>query len=131
MSGSPEEKDKPFPFPNRPLSWLKLKRSENQDSTSTRDPTQAIIDVKVGKSVADGPNPVSFFVLFRSVSISVPYRLRFLHRYSPRFSTCTEVILNALGLIAAVAAGAAQVCFLDVFCYVHHFPTDGCFGSLS
>lgn len=74
---SSEEKEKPSPSPN----WLKPKQEEKQDSpsiTSTGDPTT--IEVKVSKPVADDPNPVSFFGLFKSVFISLPFHLRFLHR---------------------------------------------------
>lgn len=117
---SSEEKEKPSPSPppspNRPLTWFKPKQSEKQDSssiTSNGDPTT--IDVKVSKPVGDDdPKPVSFFGLFRSVFISVLFHLRFLHR-PPRFSTRKEVTLNALTLIAAVAAGASQVCFSSFF----------------
>lgn len=68
---------------------------------------------------------------YSSLSLSVPFHLRFLHR-PPRFSTRKEVTLNALTLIAAVLAGASQVCFsgLSFFCFtchIRHFPTDGCF----
>jgi hypothetical protein len=120
---SSEEKEKPPPSPNRPLSWFKPKQSEKQDSasiTSSGDPTT--IEVKVAKPVADDPNPVSFFGLFRSVFISVPFHLRFFYTVPPRFSTRKEVILNALTLIAAVAAGASQVCFRLFFPLLFHLP---------
>ena len=110
-SMSSEEMDNHSPSLNRSLSCLKPKQSEKHDSaciTSTSDPITTI-DVKVAKPVEDDPNPVSFSGLFRSVFISVPFHLRFLHRPSPRFSTRTEVIFNALTLISAVAAGAALV----------------------
>jgi ATP-binding cassette subfamily B (MDR/TAP) protein 1 len=83
---SSEEKEKPAPSPN----WLKPTQEEKQDSpsiTSTGDPTT--VEVKVSKPVSDDPNPVSFFGLFK-------------------FSTRKEVTLNAVTLIAAVAAGASQ-----------------------
>ena len=130
---SSEEKDKPSPSPNRPLSWLKPKQSEKHDSTSITSGDPTTIDVDAVKPVEDDANPVSFFGLFRLVFISVPFHLRFLHRPSPRFSTRTEVIFNALTLIAAVAAGAAQV-FL-IFNFFHQpyssLRLTDCFGSLS
>ena len=79
---SSEEKDKLSPSPNKPLTWLKPKQSEKQESTSitaTGDPTT--IDVKVAKPVGnhDDPNPVSFFGLFRYVLIFSLLHLRPLH----------------------------------------------------
>jgi hypothetical protein len=66
-----------------------------------------------------------------SLSLS-PSVYVFLHRPSHRFSTRREIVLNALGLIAAVAAGAAQVCFLGrPFLLPYSSLPDGCFGSLS
>ena len=126
---SSEEKEKPSPSQN----GLKPEQSEKRDSTSitsTGDPT---IDVNVSKPVADDLKPVSLFGLFKSVFITVPFHLPFFTPSSPRYSTRAEVTLNVLTLIAAVAAGASQVCFLGHFfffcfiCHIHHFPTDGCF----
>jgi hypothetical protein len=57
-SMSSEEKDNHSPSLNRPLSCLKPKQSEKQDSaciTSTSDPITTI-DVKVAKPVEDDPN---------------------------------------------------------------------------
>ena len=78
-SMSSEEKDKPSPSPNRPLSWLKPKQ-DIASITSTGDPTA--INVNVAKAAEDDLKPISFFGLFRSVFISVfvPFHLRFLHR---------------------------------------------------
>ncbi|KAI0284634.1 P-loop containing nucleoside triphosphate hydrolase protein [Russula aff. rugulosa BPL654] len=86
---SSEEKDKPSPSPNRPLSWLKPKQSENHDSASITSGDPTTIDVNAVKPVGDDANPVSFFGLFR-------------------FSTRTEVLLNVFTLTCAVAAGASQ-----------------------
>lgn len=68
---SSEEKDKPSPSPNRPLSWLKPKQSEKHDSTSITSGDPTTIDVDAVKPVEDDANPVSFFGLFKSVFISV------------------------------------------------------------
>ena len=116
---SSDEKEKPSPSPN----WLKPKQPEKQDSPSvTSAGDQTAVEVKVPKPVADDLKPVSFFGLFKFVFISVPSHLRFFTSSSPRFSTRTEVTLNAFSLIAAVGAGASQVCFLGLFLLLFHLP---------
>ena len=114
---SSEEKEKPSPSPN----LLMPEQSEKQDSpsiTSTGNPSA--IEVKeVSKPVTDDLEPVSFFGLFKSVFISAPFYLR---PYTfPRYSTRKEITLNALTLIAAVGAGASQVCFSvpQIFFWFH------------
>jgi hypothetical protein len=74
---SSEEKDKPSPSPNRPLSWLKPKQSGQHDSPSITSGDQTAIDVKDAKPAGDDLDPVSFFGLFKSVFISVLYHIQF------------------------------------------------------
>jgi hypothetical protein len=100
--------------PSGRFSWLKPKHSEKRDSSSfissgdpTKDPTH--LEVCVAPPVEDSPKPVSFFGLFRSVPVRVPFHLH-LNTVPLSFSTRTELILNGFALIAAIAAGAAQVC---------------------
>jgi hypothetical protein len=128
---SSEEKDKPSPSPNRPLSWLKPKQSEKHDSTSITSGDPTTIDVNAVKPVGDDPIPVSFFGLFRSVFISVLFHLQVLHRPSPRFSTRKEVLLNVFTLTCAVAAGASQVCSSFSSAIFITFRLMDAFGSLS
>ncbi|KAI0282942.1 P-loop containing nucleoside triphosphate hydrolase protein [Russula brevipes] len=75
--------------PSGGLSWLKLKLPDKLDSASTISGKKPPSDLRVAAPVKEDPKPVSFFTLFR-------------------FSTRTELTLNGLSLIAAVAAGAAQ-----------------------
>jgi ATP-binding cassette subfamily B (MDR/TAP) protein 1 len=118
---SSDEKEKPSPSPN----WLKPKQPEKQESPSvTSAGDQTAVEVKVPKPVADDLKPVSLFGLFKSVLIIVPFHRRFFKPSSPRFSTRTEITINALSIITAVAAGASQVCFI---CHIRHVPTNGCF----
>ncbi|KAI0287212.1 P-loop containing nucleoside triphosphate hydrolase protein [Russula brevipes] len=83
-------------LPSGLLSWLKPKLPDKLDSastTSTASGENPPSDLCVAAPVKEDPEPVSFFSLFR-------------------FTTRTELTLNGLSLIAAVAAGAAQE-FLD------------------
>src|SRR5258708_5806191 len=68
------EKEKLSPSPSAPqptpVSWFKPKQSENRDSTSISSTGKhASIELQVAKPVGDDPKPVSFFGLFRSVSV--------------------------------------------------------------
>lgn len=65
---SSNEKEKPFPSPNT-LSWFKPKEPDSASIISTGD--HKSIDAKVVKVVDDDPKPVSFFTLFKFVSLSV------------------------------------------------------------
>ena len=102
--------DKP---PTR-FSWLKPKQSEKLDSASVSDTekekrTSSVL--RVSTPVEDTPKPISVAGLFRYCLI-VPFipSYCFLTISVPSFSTRLELILNAIGLVAAAAAGAAQVC---------------------
>ncbi len=91
------------------LSWLKPKPSDKLDSVSSpeKSPTP---DLRITAPAEDEPKPVSFFTLFRSVPVSFHVSTYNLYIVPLRFSTRTELIINGLSLIAAVAAGAALVC---------------------
>jgi hypothetical protein len=68
------ENEKAPPSPNGRFSWLKPKQSDKRDSASfisTGDP--ASIDVRVAAPVEDDLKSVSFFGLFRSVSIPIRF----------------------------------------------------------
>jgi len=104
------ENEKSSPSQNGRLSWLKPKQSDKRDSgsfISTGDP--ASLEVRIATPVEDIPKPVSFFGLFRSV-LSPSFFINVLYTVPLRFSTRRELIINVLALIAAIAAGAAQVC---------------------
>jgi len=126
--------EKASPTPSGPLSWLKPKASDKLDSASSasRD-NSASSDLRIATPDKDDPKPISFFRLFRSVLVSFHpvfnlYTFKSLHLFLFRFSTRTELILNGLGLIAAVAAGSAQVCdstFLPSQCASNSL-IDGC-----
>ncbi|KAF8268333.1 multidrug resistance protein 1 [Lactarius quietus] len=82
--------------PNEPdksstrFSWLKPKQSEKLDSASlSENEKRPSSDLRVSTPTEDPAKPVSLVGLFR-------------------FSTRFELILNAIGIAAAVAAGAAQ-----------------------
>lgn len=80
------EHDKP---PAR-FSWLKSKQSDKLDSASLSSAEKRTSsDLRVSALIEETPKPVSLVGLFR-------------------FSTRLELILNAVGLVAAVAAGASQ-----------------------
>lgn len=72
-------------------------RPEKADSSTDKPPaddTEADkVVITVGKDVKDAIPPVSFLSLFR-------------------FSTRLEIVLDIIGVVAALAAGAAQV-FLE------------------
>ncbi|KAI0287206.1 P-loop containing nucleoside triphosphate hydrolase protein [Russula brevipes] len=76
-------------LPSGCLFWLKPKLPDKLDSAFTTSGEKPPSDLWVAAPVKEDPKPVSFFSLFR-------------------FSTRTELTLNGLSLIAAVAAGAAQ-----------------------
>jgi hypothetical protein len=124
------ENEKSPPSPNARFSWLKPKHAEKRDSASfisTADP--ASVDVRIATPVEDGPKPVSFFGLFRSVPIPVLF-IHFFNTVSLRFSTRSELILNVLAIFAAIAAGASQVC-ASIFFLSRHSQLTYAFGSLS
>ncbi|KAH9038538.1 P-loop containing nucleoside triphosphate hydrolase protein [Lactarius pseudohatsudake] len=73
--------------PSTRFSWLKPKQSDSASLSSAEKRTSS--DLRVSAPVEDTHKPVSLFGLFR-------------------FSTRSELILNAIGLVAAVVAGAAQ-----------------------
>ncbi|KAH9174816.1 P-loop containing nucleoside triphosphate hydrolase protein [Lactarius sanguifluus] len=73
--------------PSTRFSWLKPKQSDSASLSSAEKRTSS--DLRVSAPIEDTHKPVSLFGLFR-------------------FSTRFELILNAIGLVAAVAAGAAQ-----------------------
>ncbi|KAI9462777.1 P-loop containing nucleoside triphosphate hydrolase protein [Lactarius psammicola] len=83
---APNEPDKP----STRFSWLKPKQSDNLDSASLSSAEKRTSsDLRVSAQIEETPKPVSLIGLFR-------------------FSTRFELFLNAIGLVAAAAAGAAQ-----------------------
>jgi hypothetical protein len=100
--------EKASPPHNGPLSpELEPKPLDSTSSTSPeKSPTP---DLRVTAPVEGDPKPVSFFTLFRSVLVSSAYPFVLLTFSLFRFSTRTELVLNGFSLVAAVAAGAAQV----------------------
>ncbi|KAI9436716.1 hypothetical protein H4582DRAFT_2078415 [Lactarius indigo] len=75
--------------PSTRFSWLRPKQLDSASLSSAEKRTSS--ELRVSAPIEDTSKPVSFFGLFR-------------------FSTHFEPILNAIGLVAAIAAGAAQVC---------------------
>ncbi|KAI0305296.1 multidrug resistance protein 1 [Multifurca ochricompacta] len=86
--GHENEKVSPSPSSHR-FSWLKPKQSDKLDSASSTSAEKVSSELRISTPVDESPKPVSLVALFR-------------------FSTRTELLLNALGLVAAAAAGAAQ-----------------------
>ncbi|KAI0252876.1 ABC transporter type 1, transmembrane domain-containing protein [Lactifluus subvellereus] len=80
--GDNNEKATPPP-PNGRFSWLKPKQLDRLDSDSSSP------DLAISAPLEEDPKPVSFTSLFR-------------------FTTRTELALDGIGLVAAVAAGTAQ-----------------------
>jgi hypothetical protein len=94
------------------FSWLKPKQSEKLDSASVSETGEKRTSTELRVSTptpVEPPKPVSLIGLFRYF-FSPSHSYRFLTTSVPSFSTRTELILNAIGLVSAVAAGAAQVC---------------------
>ena len=109
MSTTEASNEKASSPPDGPLSELKLKPSDKLGRLSIPPEESPPADLRVTAPVEGDPKPVSFFTLFRSVFVS--FHVPICNLYTVlRFSTRTELILNGLSLIAAAAAGAAQVC---------------------
>lgn len=100
--------------PNR-FSWLKPKQSDKQDSASiTTAEKRTSPDLRVPLP-AETPKPVSIVTLFRYVFFPPPPPVRIVSPPSvTSYSTRFELCLNAIGLFAAIVAGAAQVCRVSV-----------------
>ncbi|KAI0246194.1 ABC transporter type 1, transmembrane domain-containing protein, partial [Lactifluus subvellereus] len=87
--GDNNEKATPPP-PNGRFSWLKPKQPDkDSDPSSPSAEDRAFPDLTISASLEEDPKPVPFTSLFR-------------------FTTRTELALNGIGLVASVAAGAAQ-----------------------
>ena len=131
-SMSSEEKDKPSPSPNRPLSWLKPKQSEKDTAsiTSNGDPTTVNIDV--AKPAEDDLEPVSFFGLFKCVLISVPFPpafltpplLKILHSYRGLTQCLYYYYRSSCWRLPGLYL---RLFFFSFICHIHQFSTDGCF----
>ncbi|KAI0246188.1 ABC transporter type 1, transmembrane domain-containing protein [Lactifluus subvellereus] len=90
--GSNNEKPEATPPPpNGRFSWLKSKQLDKLDSDSSSPSAEdrASTDLAISAPLEEDPKPVSFTSLFR-------------------FTTRSELALNGIGLIASIAAGAAQ-----------------------
>jgi len=113
MSTTEASNEKASSPPDGPLSELKLRPSDKLDRLSISPEESPTPDLCVTALVEGDPKPVSFFTLFRSVLVS--FHVPICNLYTVlRFSTRTELVLNGLSLIAAAAAGAAQVCALTL-----------------
>lgn len=100
------ENDKP---PAR-FSWLKQKQSDKLDSaslTTAEKPTSS--DLRVSTPI-ETPKSVSLVGLFRYFSSPLSHSCSCLTASLLSFSTRFELFLNAIGIVAAIGAGAAQVC---------------------
>jgi hypothetical protein len=85
------------------ISW---NRKNNQKDASEKSSTDATVETKTEESLP----PVSFFSLFRYEIIHLcAIRVHLMCMSFPRFSTKMELFLDAIGVVAAIAAGAAQV----------------------
>ena len=109
------ENEKATPPPsNGRFSWRRSKQLDklDSDSSSPSPEDRASPDLGLTAPLEEDSKPVSFTGLFRSVLSPLFSPLSFNISFS--FTTRTELTFNAIGLVAAVAAGAAQVCVLYV-----------------
>jgi ATP-binding cassette, subfamily B (MDR/TAP), member 1 len=91
---------------HKPKGFFSRRKSAVPDDNV--DEKGGIITTEV-KPVVPELAPVAFSELFRSVALLAAFS-GFNAYLSNRYSTKYELFLNAIGLLAAIAAGAAQVC---------------------
>ena len=85
------------------INW---NRKNNEKDASEKASTDATVETKTEESLP----PISFFSLFKYEIIHLcAVRALLIPTPFPRFSTKMELFLNAIGVLVAIAAGAAQV----------------------
>ena len=114
MSNSPSLENKKLPPADAPQPQKKSRglftRKEKAEPTDVLNekPKDAAVDAPASTATKK-IDPISFTQLFRYIPPSLCYISRLNLRSFSRFTTVPELLANAIGLVAAAAADAAQV----------------------